>query len=148
MTQDGIINNIINTCGIKGFNNSTTQTDVQYLLVTDAMKNPTQYQDQEKYSSVIIILMYVTNKSCQNLAFSVQQCTKTNHNSKDSHDNEVLSICRYLQCNINDGKSKVLVIRHSSNMAVDSTYMQTFLGYKDHKTTMTQSVSNQELYLR
>ena len=45
MTQDGIINNIINTCGIKGFNNSTTQTDVQYLLVTDAMKNPTHYQD-------------------------------------------------------------------------------------------------------
>ena len=90
MTQDGLINNTIKIFGIKGYNPSTTQTYVQSPLGTDAMKDPTQYQDQWKYSLVIIILMYVTNNSCQNILFSVHQCAKINHNPKHSHEKEVL----------------------------------------------------------
>ena len=48
MTQYSLIYNITNTCGIYGCNPSTTQTALQYPLGTDAMKNPTQYQDQWK----------------------------------------------------------------------------------------------------
>ena len=69
MTQDGLINNNIGTIGIYGFNPSTTQTSLQSSLGIDAIKNTTQYQEQWKYSSVIIIMMYVTSNSCQNIVF-------------------------------------------------------------------------------
>ena len=46
MTQDGLIYNIINTCGINYCNPSTIQTAIKSPLGTDAMKNQTQYQDQ------------------------------------------------------------------------------------------------------
>ena len=148
MTQYGIINNIINTWGIYGYNHSTTHTAVQYTLVTYEMKNTTQYQDQWKYSSSIIIKMYVTSNACQNIAFYVHQCAKTNHNPKHSYEKEFLSICHYLQCNLKDGKRKGLVIRHPSNMAVDCYIYADFTGCMDQKNNMTQYVSNQELDLQ
>ena len=43
MTQEGLINNIIKTCGIYGCNTSTTYKSVEYSLRTDAMKKPTKY---------------------------------------------------------------------------------------------------------
>ena len=46
MTQYGLINNIINTCGIMGCNYSTINTAVQSSLVTFAMKKLTKYQYQ------------------------------------------------------------------------------------------------------
>ena len=67
MTQDGLIYNIVNKYDIYGFNPSTTQKAVQSPLGTYAMKNPTQYQYQWKYSSGIIILMYVTINSCPDI---------------------------------------------------------------------------------
>ena len=41
MNQDGLIYNIINTCGIYGYNTSTTHKYVQSPLGTYAMKNIT-----------------------------------------------------------------------------------------------------------
>ena len=74
--------------------------------MTYAMKKTTQYQYQWKYSSVIIILMYVTSNSCPDTEFSVHQCAIFTHNHKQSHDKEVLSIFKHLQCNIKYGKKK------------------------------------------
>ena len=90
MTQDGLINNIINTCGIYGFNPSNTQTALQYPLGTDAMKNPTQDHYQWKYSSGIIILMSVKSNSYPDTVFSVHQCVRFTPNPKNSHKKEVL----------------------------------------------------------
>ena len=73
MTQDDIIYNIINTFNIKVYNTSYKQKSVQYPLGEYAMKRPTWYQDQWNYSSVIIILMYATSNSCQNIEFYVHQ---------------------------------------------------------------------------
>ena len=73
MTQDDIIYNIINTFNIKVYNTSYTQKAVQHPLGKYAMKRPTWYQHQWNYLSVIIILMYVTSNSCQNIAFYVHQ---------------------------------------------------------------------------
>ena len=86
MTQDGLINNIINTRDIKGCHHSATCKDVQSPLRKDVMKMPTQYKYQLKYSSLIIIMMYVTKNSYQNIVLSVHQCAKTNHNPKHSHE--------------------------------------------------------------
>ena len=118
MTQEGLINNIIKTCGIYGCNTSTTYKSVEYSLGTDAMKKPTKYQYQWKYSSRFIIMIYVTNNSCQNIECSVHQCAKSNHNPKHTNEKEVLIIYKYHQCNIKDGKSKELVIHHSRKMTV------------------------------
>ena len=128
MTQDGIINNIINTFGIKGFNTSTTYTAIESPLETDAMKKPIQYQYHWKYSSVIIIIMYVTSNSCQNVSFSVHQFAKMNHNPKHLHEKGVLSICHYLQFNLKDGKSEGLFIRNSSKMTVHCYIYADFYG--------------------
>ena len=92
------------------------------------MKNQTRYQDQWKYSLVIIIMMYVTSKSCPDTEFSVHQCTKINHNHKHLHEEEVLSVCNYLPFILEYGKSEGLVIRHSSKMAVDCYIYADFSG--------------------
>ena len=86
MTQDGLIYTIINTCNMYDCNNSATQKYVQSPFQTDAMKNTTQYQDQWKYSSVIIIMMYVTSNSCPDIEFPVHQYAIFTHNHKYSYE--------------------------------------------------------------
>ena len=119
MTQDGLINNILDTCGMGDCNPNTIPTDVQDPLVTYSKVNPTQYQDWWKYASVIVIMVYVTNNSRTGIAFDVRHCARFTHKPKHSHQKAVMSICRYFQGDCNDGEIDVLVIRPSSNMAVD-----------------------------
>ena len=96
MTKKGLLNNIIITLGIYGCNNSTTHTDVEYPLGTDATKKPTQYQYQWNYSSGIIIMMYVTSNSYPDIAFYIHQCGIFTNKPKHSYEKEVLIIYKYL----------------------------------------------------
>ena len=85
ITQDNLINNIIKTCGIYDCNTNTKPTAIQDTLGTDTKVNTDQYQDQCKYASVIVILIYVSSNFTSKIDFAVHQCVRLTHNFNQSN---------------------------------------------------------------
>ena len=92
--------------------------------------------------------MYVKNKYCQNIALYVHQCAIFTHKPKHSHDKEFSLYVSTFRVISNTVKARGWSSAIQAIWRLVPTYMHTFTGCTDHKTTMTQSMSNQELDLQ
>ena len=60
MTQDDLINNILNTCSMEYFKLRPTPNDLVAPIRNDSLVKESNIQDEWKYESLIGTLMYVT----------------------------------------------------------------------------------------
>ena len=92
ITQYGLVNNNLKTCGIEYCKSRPTTTDVLAPLGTDSLGKESRLQDEWKDSLVIDMLMYMASNSRPYIFFAVHQCERFTHNFKQFHEKAVLRI--------------------------------------------------------
>jgi len=112
LTQKGLIEKILKTTNLSECNPNWVPAAKQ-PLAKDLQGEP--FGEQWSYSSVIGMLMYLTNNSRPDLAFAVNQCARFVHNPKKSHAVAVKMILRYLARTRNMG----MIIRPNGTLALD-----------------------------
>ena len=76
MTQDGLINNILKTCGMKHCELSQNTTYMEDPIRTDSLGKEVNIQEEWKYASVIGMLMYSASNFSPYIAFVFHQCVR------------------------------------------------------------------------
>ena len=94
MTQKGLIQKIIETTGLEDCNPNWTPS-TQVALAKDPSGE--LYDNKEwSYSSVVGMLLYVSNNTRPDITFAVSQVARFTANPKKSHASAVKTIVRYL----------------------------------------------------
>ena len=76
------------------------------------------------YSSVVGMLMYLSSNSRPDIQYAVHQCARFNHFPKQSHEDAVCRICRYLQ----GTKEKGVRFKPSTSLTLDCYVDADFAG--------------------
>ena len=72
-------------------------------LGTDA--NGKRFNATWEYATAIGMLLFLSSNSCPDIQYAVHQCARFTHSPKQSHQQAVLRICRYLKATENQGLS-------------------------------------------
>ena len=114
LTQTGLIDKVLKTTGMTDCNGKPTpcRSDAK-PLGKDADGPPAK--EKWSYSSVVGMLLYLAGNSRPDIAFAVNQCGRFTHDPKQSHEEAVLRICRYLKGTRDDG----LIFQPGSELKVD-----------------------------
>ena len=121
LTQPGLIDKVLNTCGMDNCNHRTTPA-ATHPLGTDA--NGPRCKELWDYASVVGMLMYICSNSRPDIQYAVHQCARFTHSPRASHEQAVMRILRYLQ----GTKTKGLVFRSSSTTSLDCYVDADFAG--------------------
>ena len=93
MTQKGLINKVLKTCGMEQCN--TKATPAAWMpLGTNA--DGRSFKEKWKYASLVGMLIYLASNTRPDIQFAVHHCARFNHNPKESHGEAIKKICRYL----------------------------------------------------
>ena len=94
LVQTGLIDKVINYCGMLGCNSKATPAN-QVPLGTCA--NGPKRVDGWNYASAVGMLLYLAQNTCPDIAFAVHQCARFTHCPCKAHEDAIKRICRYLQ---------------------------------------------------
>ena len=93
MTQEGLIQKIIEATGMEDCNTSPTPTTVEALGSNEEGKHMT---DSWNYRSVIGMMLYLSSNTRPDISYAVSQVARFSHCPKQSHAEAVKMIIRYL----------------------------------------------------
>ena len=94
LSQPNLINKVLEACGMTDCHAKATPANVA-PLGTDISGPPRR--ETWNYASVIGMLLYICANSRPDITFAVHQCAQFTHNPKQSHEEAVKRICRYLK---------------------------------------------------
>ena len=100
MTQEGLIQKIIDTTGMQDCNPHPTPTTVEGLSSNEKGKYMT---DKWNYRSVVGMMLYLSSNIRPDIAYAVSQVARFSHGPKQSHAEAVKMIIRYLSGTKNKG---------------------------------------------
>ena len=106
-----------------------TPTKVESPLGTDANVSEANRDWPNSYASFIVMIFYLESNTRPDISFAVHQCARFTHNTKESHETAVKSICRYLQGTKENG----LVFNSSKKLVVDCYSDAYFAGLWGHE---------------
>ena len=110
-------------------NGFPTLTKVEAPLGTDANGSEAKRDWPNSYASVIGMMLYLASNTRPDISFSIHQCARFTHNTKESHETAVNSICRYLQGTNTNG----LVFNPYKRLVVDCYADADFSGLRVHE---------------
>ena len=93
MTQEGLIQKILEATGMEDCNSNRTPTTKE-ALGSDESGPP--MEDAWNYRSVVGMLLYLSTNTRPDIAFAVSQVARFSHNPKKSHASAVKTLIRYL----------------------------------------------------
>ena len=109
MTQEGLIQKIIEATKMEGCNPSSTPSTVEGLSSNEEGKRMT---DTWNYRSVVGMMLYLSSNTRPDIAYAVSQVARFSHCPKQSHAEAVKMIVRYLSGTKSEGiifkKPKIL----------------------------------------
>ena len=100
MTQEGLIQKIIDTTEMEGCNSSPTPTTVEGLSSNEEGKAMT---DSWNYRSVVGMMLYLSSNTRPDIAYAVSQVARFSHCPKQSHAEAVKMIVKYLSGTKSEG---------------------------------------------
>jgi Reverse transcriptase (RNA-dependent DNA polymerase) len=121
LTQQGLADRIISALGLDDANPTWTPTN-QDAVGSDVDGQP--MNEQWNFRSIVGMLLYLSNNTRPDLAFSVHQCARFSHNPKQSHAAAIKAIGRYLKRTRHQG----IIMEPSGDLAVDCHVDADFAG--------------------
>ena len=123
MTQEGLTDKVLAATGMTDCNAKETPTSSDGKALGSDKKGP-RGKELWSYRSVVGMLLYLASNSRPDISFAVHQCARFTHDPKQSHEQALLRICRYLK----GTRSQGLILRPSDSIAVDCFVDADFLG--------------------
>ena len=93
MTQEGLIQKILEATGMEDCNSNRTPCTKEALASDDAGE---PMEDAWNYRSVVGMLLYLSTNTRPDIAYAVSQVARFSHNPKKSHASAVKTLIRYL----------------------------------------------------
>jgi len=121
LKQDGLLNKILEDCGMLDCNSISTPADAT-TLGKDTTGAP--FNESWNYRSVVGKLLYLAGNSRPDIAFAVHQVARFSHDPRQSHAVAIKRICRYLQ----GTKDRGLVMRPTGEWKIDCWVDADFCG--------------------
>jgi Reverse transcriptase (RNA-dependent DNA polymerase) len=121
LTQPLLIERIIETAGMNDANPRATPASPK-VLGKDA--DGPAMTETWNYASIVGMLLFLSNNTRPELAFSVNQCARFTHNPKQSHAVAVKAIIRFLI----GSKDKGLIMNPTDDLAIDCHVDADFAG--------------------
>ena len=125
--QKGLITKILEATKMVDCNAKSTPTKQDAPLGSDL--NGELAKREWNYASVIGMMLYLAANSRPDISFAVHQCARFTHNTKASHEEAVLRICRYLKGTINDG----MIFKPCKDSTLDCYVDADFAGLWGHE---------------
>ena len=100
MTQEGLIQKILDATGMKDCNSNRTPTTKEALGSDDSGE---PMEDAWNYRSVVGMLLYLSTNTRPDIAYAVSQVARFSHNPKKSHASAIKTLIRYLSGTKNQG---------------------------------------------
>jgi len=119
--QEGLTQKILKYCGMQECNKKWTPAGTT-PLGTDAKGQ--RFDAKWDYATAIGMLLYLSSNSRPDIQFAVHQCARFTHTPKQSHQQAVLRICRYLKAT----EDKGLSFRPSNELTLDCYADADFAG--------------------
>ena len=141
MTQSGLINKIIAATGMENCNpKHTPALKVALGIDPDGESMSADWS----YPSIIGMLLYLTTNTRPDIAFAVSQVARFSHSPKQSHENAVKHIIRYLSKTTDKG----MIVKPSADLALDCYVDADFAGrYGRDPDTEATSVKSRTGYI-
>jgi hypothetical protein len=99
LTQQGLIQKILEATGMVDCN--PNWTPATSTLGTDP--DGELMQESWSYPLIVSMLLYLSNNTCPDIAFAINQVARFNHKPTQLHATAVKTIVRYLKCTCNNG---------------------------------------------
>jgi hypothetical protein len=129
MTQKGLIEKILKTCGMMECNPKKTRCNA---IPLGADLEGADITGRIDYASVVGMVMYLSSNTRPDIQMSVHQCARFMHFPKKSHEEAIMRICRYLKGTSMRG----LIFKPEDKMRLDCYVDTDFAGLynaEDHQ---------------
>jgi hypothetical protein len=123
MTQEGLIDSVLVATGMTTCNAKDTPTFTDGKPLGSDKTGPAACE-KWSYRSVTGMLLYLASNSRPDISFAVHQCARFTHNPRQSHEQALLRICRYLK----GTKTQGLILKPTDTLSVDCYADADFAG--------------------
>ena len=113
LRQDGLTKRIINALGLDSKLSTSVDTPAEKAALGRDMDGPVA-SGSINYASVVGMLLYLGH-SRPDIAFATHQCARFTHSPKQSHENALIRIGRYLKGTMTKG----LILNPSDFLMID-----------------------------